>query len=100
MLGTFRPRRLSRFEVEPGGYTPERRELNGAAGDCGSGAGGSGRLIGGVRRAGRVVARRLPAGARTGPRGRTRACAGVAAPATTSIAPIARFRPPLRIVLS
>ena len=44
----------------------------------------------GVRRAGGLVARRLAQGARARERGHTRAWSAVVAPATTSIAPIAR----------
>src|SRR4051812_8065419 len=100
MLRISRRRRFPRFEVEQGGYTPEWREPNGAAGSCDTGVGGSGGDAGGVRRAGRMVDRRLSPGARAGARRHTRAWTGVATPVVTSIAPVPRREAPLRIVLS
>src|SRR3954447_20080028 len=100
MLGTPTPCRLSRFAVEPGGYNPEWREPDGAAGSCDTGVGGPGGRAGGVRRARRVVARRLPPGPRAGSRGRTGARRRMAAAPATDIAPRTRNARQLRIVLS
>src|SRR3954452_6161652 len=88
MLRTPPRCRFSGFEVEPGGYNPEWREPDGAAGSCDTGVGGSGGRAGGVRRAGRVVARRLPAGARPRARGHARAWTCMATTAAALTAPV------------